>query len=117
MHEDYQLAYCPIAHIAALAFADDAFENARLTPELLHKLRVPKRLHVLPLRFKKSIYNIPIFRSTVRTASGVVTHPTLPRSYHSASDDLKRLGEVAGYRHPIHFYCFRRWVANEANRK
>ena len=48
MHEDYQLAYCPIAHIAALAFADDAFENARLTPELLHKLRVPKRPHVLP---------------------------------------------------------------------
>jgi hypothetical protein len=117
MHEDYQLAYYPIAHIAALAFADDAFENPRLTPELLHKLRVPKRLYVLPLQFKKSIHNIRIFRSTVRTASGVVTHATQPRSYHSASDDLKQLGEVAGYRHPIHFYCFRRWVANEANRK
>ena len=23
MHEDYQLAYCPIAHITSLAFADD----------------------------------------------------------------------------------------------
>ena len=46
MHEDYQLTYCPIAHITALAFADDAFESARLTPELLHKLRVPSRLHV-----------------------------------------------------------------------
>ena len=34
MHEDYQLAYCPIAHITALAFTDDAFENARLTPDL-----------------------------------------------------------------------------------
>jgi hypothetical protein len=117
MYEDYQLAYYPIAYIAALAFVDDAFENARLTPELLYKLRVPKRLHVLPLRFKKSIHNIPIFRSTVRTASGVVTYLILPRSYHSASDDLKRLGEVAGYRYLIHFYCFRRWVANEANRK
>jgi hypothetical protein len=117
MHEDYQLVYCPIANIAALAFADDTFKNPRLTPELLRKLRVPKRLHVLPLRFKKSMHNISIFRSTVRTASGVVTYPTQPRSYHSASDDLKRLGEVAGSRHPIHFYCFRRWVANEANRK
>ena len=92
-------------------------ENPRLTPELLLKLRVPKRLHALPLRFRKSMHNIPIFRSTVWTASGVVTHPTQPGSFHSASDDLKRLGEVAGYRHPIHFYCFRRWVANEANRK
>jgi len=45
MHEDYQLAYCPIAHITALAFAVDAFESARLTPKLLHKLRVPSRLH------------------------------------------------------------------------
>jgi hypothetical protein len=117
MHEDYQLAYCPIAHIIALAFADGAFESARLTPELLHKLRVPSRLHVLPLRFKKSKWNKPICRSTVQTVSGVHTHPTRPMLYHTANDALKRLGELAGYRYPIHYYCFRRWVANEANRK
>jgi Protein of unknown function (DUF3435) len=64
MYEDYQLAYGPIAHITTLAFADDAFECARLTPELLHKLRVPSRLHVLPLRFRKSMWNTPIFQST-----------------------------------------------------
>jgi hypothetical protein len=62
-------------------------------------------------------YSQHTYFPTVRTASGVVTHPTQPGSYHSASDDLKQLGEVAGYRHQIHFYCFRRWVANEANRK
>jgi hypothetical protein len=117
MHEDYQLAYCPMAHITSLAFADDAFENTRLTPELLHKLRVPGRLHVLPLRFKKSMLNTPIFRGTVQTVSGVHTHPTRPMLYHTANDALKRLGEIAGYRYPIHYYCFRRWVANEANRK
>jgi Protein of unknown function (DUF3435) len=38
-------------------------------------------------------------------------------SYSTANDALKRLGELAGYRYPIHYYCFRRWVANEANRK
>jgi hypothetical protein len=54
MHEDYQLAYCPIVHITSLAFVDDAFENARLTPELLHKLRVPGRLHVLPCHSKRA---------------------------------------------------------------
>jgi Protein of unknown function (DUF3435) len=117
MHEDYQLAYCPIAHITSLAFADNAFENARLTPEFIHKLRVPGRLHVLPLPFKKSMWNTPIFRSTFQTVSGVHTHPTRPMLYRTANDALKRLGEMAGYRYPIHFYCFRRWVANEANRK
>ena len=117
MHEDYQLAYCPIARITALAFADDAFENARLTPELLHKLRVPSRLHCLPLRFKKSMLNTPIFRSTVQTVSGVDTHPIRPMLYRTANDALKWLGELAGYRYAIHSYCFRRWVANEANRK
>jgi hypothetical protein len=55
MHEDYQLAYCLIAHITSIAFADDAFENSRLTSRLLYKLRVPGRLYVLPLKFKKSI--------------------------------------------------------------
>jgi Protein of unknown function (DUF3435) len=117
MHEDYQLAYCPIAHITSLAFADNAFESARLTPEFLHKLRVPGRLHVLPLPFKKSMWNTPIFRSTFLTVSGVHTHPTRLMLYRTANDALKRLGEMAGYRYPIHFYCFRRWVANEANRK
>ena len=117
MHEDYQLAYYPIAHITFLAFAEDAFENNRLTFELLHKLRVPGRLHVLPLKFKKSMWNTPIFRSTVQTVSGVHTHLTRPMLYRTAINALKQLGESAGYRHPIHYYCFRRWVANEANRK
>lgn len=35
MHCDYQQAYCPITHIVALAFRDNAFENERLTPELV----------------------------------------------------------------------------------
>jgi hypothetical protein len=45
--------------------------------------------------------------------SSVHTHPAWPMSYRTANG----LGEVAGYRYLIHYYCFRRWVANEANRK
>ena len=108
MHEDYQLAYCPLAHITSLAFADDAFEVTRLTPGFLQKLRVPGRLHVLLLRFKKSKSNTPIFRGTVNTKSGVYTHPTCTMSYLVVNESLKRLGELAGYRYPIHYYCFRR---------
>ena len=95
MHEDYQLAYCPIVYITALAFADDAFENARLTPELLYKLRVPSRLHCLPLRFKKSMLNTPIFRNTVQSVSSVHTNPARPMLDRTAIDALKRLGEIA----------------------
>jgi hypothetical protein len=69
MHEAYQLAYCPTAHITSLASADGAFESARLTPEFLHRLRVPARLHALPLRFKKNTLDIPIFRGTIQTLS------------------------------------------------
>ena len=92
--------------MTAWAFTDDAFQNARLTPEILHKLRVPGRLYVLPLPFKKSMWNTPIFRSTVQTGSGVYTYPTRPMLYRTANDALKRLGELAGYRYLIH-YSFR----------
>ena len=37
--------------------------------------------------------------------------------YRTGNDALKRLGKLAGYHYAIHSYCFRRWVANEANRK
>jgi hypothetical protein len=35
MHCDYQLAHCPITYILALAHADRAFKNGRLTPEYI----------------------------------------------------------------------------------
>jgi hypothetical protein len=75
------------------------------------------RLHVLPLRFKKSILNTPIFRGTVKTVSGVYTYLTRIMLYRVANEGLKRLGELVGYYNLIHYYCFRRWVTNEANRK
>jgi Protein of unknown function (DUF3435) len=95
MHEDYQMAYCPIAHITALASTDNAFENARLLPEILHKPRVPGRLHVLRPLFKKSILNASIFRNTVQSVSSVHTNPARPMLYRTANDALKRLGEIA----------------------
>ncbi|KAI9789020.1 MAG: hypothetical protein M1835_001936 [Candelina submexicana] len=115
MHEDTQLAYCPIAHILALAFADDALESSLLTPEYICQLKVPKRLSSLPLRWKKSHLDIPLFRHTIQTEYGVRIHPTLPMKYDTSNSSLRQLGETAGYRYPIKSYCFRRWTANEAN--
>jgi hypothetical protein len=88
------MAYCPIAHITSLAFADNAFENARLIPEILQKLRVPGRLHVLPLPFKKSMWNTPICRSTVQTVSGVHTDPNLFEEHEVVVRELTRVRAV-----------------------
>ena len=76
-------------------------------------LRGPARPHGVIHRYSL----LPIFRGTIRTESDMSTHPARPMSYRAANSALKRLGEIAGYRYPIHYYCFRRWVANEANRK
>jgi hypothetical protein len=118
MHCDYQLAYCPITYIVALAFRNNAFENERLTPELVWGgLRVPKRLHVLPLRWKKEKLDIPVLRRMRRTPFGVEVDPTLPMTYDSSNSALKDLGEGLGYEEPIQHYNFRRWAANEVNCK
>lgn len=37
--------------------------------------------------------------------------------YRKANEAIKLLGEDAGYHYRISYYCFRRWVANEANHK
>lgn len=67
MHGDYQLAYCPINQIISLAFRDEAFLNTTLTPELIWRLRVPKRLPSLPLRWKPEKLNTPLLRRLDRT--------------------------------------------------
>jgi hypothetical protein len=117
MHCDYQLAYCPITYIVALAFRDNAFENERLTPELVWSLRVPKRLHVLPLKWKKDKLDIPVLRRMRQTPSGVEVDPILSMTYDSSNSALKDLGEGLGYEEPVQHYNFRRWAANEVNRK
>ncbi len=117
MHCDYQLAYCPLTYIAALAFRDNAFENERLTPEIFWQLRVPKRLHVLPIRWKKSMLKVPLLRQTEQTPYGIDVHPTMPMKYDSSNSALKNIGDGAGYENPLDHYNFRRRTANEANRK
>ena len=114
MHEDDQLAFYPITHILALAFADDAIESGEevLTPDLFWKLKVPHPLPVLRIRWKQEKQNTPLFSHTGR--DGHIDF-TKPMSYQMAHFSLGRLGRVAGFRHSIKSYCFRRWVANETN--
>jgi hypothetical protein len=117
MHCDYQLTYCPILHIVTMAFRDNAFENERLTPDLVWKLRVPKRLPSLPLRWKKNKLKLPVLRRMKQTPHGVEVDPTLPMTYDSSNLALKHIGEGLGYEDPPDHYNFRRWAANEVNRR
>ncbi|KAI9888578.1 MAG: hypothetical protein M1814_006625 [Vezdaea aestivalis] len=116
LHCDYQLVYCPITFILALAFADNAFKSELITPDYLLRVKVPSRLHTLPIHWKTEILDKPIFRRLRRDSSGIGIDDSLPLSYRYGNDAIHRLGELAGYRHSIKFYCFRRWTANTLNK-
>ena len=75
MHEDYQLAYCVISYILALAHPDKTVENERLTLECILRLRVSERLHTLPISWKKDMLNIPLIRHIQQTPYGVKVRP------------------------------------------
>lgn len=114
MHVDDPLAFCPITHILALAFADDAIECGEdvLTPDLFWKLKVPYLRPVLWIRRKPEKQDTPLFPHIGRDGH---TDFKKPMSYEMAHFSLQRLGRVAGFRCSIKSYCFRRWVANETN--
>ncbi|KAF7164504.1 hypothetical protein CNMCM6106_001022 [Aspergillus hiratsukae] len=115
MHGDYQMAYCPINQIISLAFRDGAFLN-ELTPELIWRLRVPKRRQSLPLRWKPEILDTPLLRRIERTPHGYELHKSLPMTYDSSRQALNELGRDARFEDDIGHYNYRRWTANEVNR-
>lgn len=70
MHEDDQLAFCPIIQILALAFADNAIESGEeiLIPDFFWRLKMPDRLPVLRIRWKREKQNTPLFQHIGRNA-------------------------------------------------
>ncbi|KAI3015039.1 hypothetical protein CBS147347_11311 [Aspergillus niger] len=109
-HGDYQLASCPINQIISLAFRDDAFLNTTLTPELIWRLRVPKRSPSLPPRWKPEKLDTPPLRRLHHTPYG------LSMTYDSSPQALQELGRDAGFEDNVGHYNYRRWTANEVNR-
>ena len=117
MYCEYQLAYCPITYILALAHADRAFKNERLTPEYILRLCVPERLHTLSIPWKEDMLQVPLLRHVENTPYGMRVHPEKPMTYDTSNTLLKKLGRDASYDIPIDHYAFRRWTANEVNRE
>jgi hypothetical protein len=52
-----------------------------------------------------------------QTPYGMEVDPALPMTYDSSNLALKHIGEGLGYEDPPDHYNFRRWAANEVNRK
>ena len=115
-HEDTNLAFCPITHFLALAFADEAFAAPDLvSPEQLFKLNVIAGLNEQPLPWKKSMRNIPLFRRSVRTKDGVQILPDQALPYSTYHPSLTRLGFATGFSEITTTYCLRRATANAVN--
>ncbi|RHZ51562.1 uncharacterized protein CDV56_106148 [Aspergillus thermomutatus] len=103
MHGDYQLAYCPINQIISLAFRDGAFLNTDLTPELIWRLRVPKRRQSLDLRWKPEILDT-LLRRLERTSYGYELHKSLPMTYDSSRQALQALTSIKGTKQKEYFH-------------
>ncbi|KAL4990762.1 hypothetical protein BDW68DRAFT_174755 [Aspergillus falconensis] len=107
------MAYCPITQAIAYAFRDEAFENSTLTPNIIWRLKVPKRLQSLPLRWKpEKLYTLLLLRLE-RTPYGYELHESLSMVYDSSRQALQELGRDARFENDIGHYNYQRWTTNE----
>ncbi|RPB05354.1 hypothetical protein L873DRAFT_786032 [Choiromyces venosus 120613-1] len=104
--------YCPITFFLALAFADNAFEHEGMTPADLFKLKVrDENSSILIIPWKKSVIDTLVFRRVEQGDSQV--SPTLAFHCNNLSNQLNRLGKLAGFTETLHSYCF--WRSNVAS--
>ncbi|KAL6240326.1 hypothetical protein RBB50_012764 [Rhinocladiella similis] len=110
--------FCPITHIASLAFDDSAFGPPDLkSPDILFRLRARREKGCQPIPWRKEMLDVPIFRRAVATKEGVKTSPDKALTYNVYQAWVKRLGEALGYLQTLTTYCLRRALGNAINGK
>ncbi|KAF1349750.1 hypothetical protein BDV97DRAFT_295949 [Delphinella strobiligena] len=106
---DDNLAFCPILHVLALAFADRAFKSDWLSsPCDLDSIQVPEFLMSVPLEWKDEMKEIPLLRKSCRTSYGVECSPNAGLPYAIANMHTIRLGQSAGFKQSFNLYSLRR---------
>ncbi|KAI9770756.1 MAG: hypothetical protein M1840_003006 [Geoglossum simile] len=85
-------------------------------PEDLQTFQVPSHLQSLPLQWKESMLEIPVFRRAVSEGGQVITSPTKALQYATIANQNLRLGKSTGFKDPFRFYCLRRGAANAINK-
>jgi hypothetical protein len=113
-HErDDNLALCPISHFIALALADNAFAARGIQSATdIFRIEVPAHRNGLQVKWKPEIFNVPIFRRTIRTAQGIIISPNKALAYDTFNQYLQRLGRNAGFQDKLTPYYIRRATAN-----
>ncbi|EGP82385.1 uncharacterized protein MYCGRDRAFT_11476, partial [Zymoseptoria tritici IPO323] len=110
-HErDDNLAFCPILHVLALAFADKAFSSPWLQePKDIYTFHVDgdRGLQGLPLEWKRDMLDMPVLRRSTDSRAAL--------KYHEARDANVRLGKAVGYKDPFQFYQGRRGAGEALN--
>jgi hypothetical protein len=112
-HEEDDPIFCPITHMLALAFADNAFEAPSLkSAKDIFKLKIRRPFNSVQLMWKESMLKTPIFRQAVRCADGFQTSPRKALCYSTFDYYLERLGCVTGFEEKLSGYCVRRGTGN-----
>ncbi|KAJ9133697.1 FluG domain-containing protein [Pleurostoma richardsiae] len=103
---------CPISHILARAILDDAVEvGGYTTAEPFFSTRLGKR--ATKVNWKPSVMQQPLFRKSVRTATGGwEKSKSEPMRYSTYALYLDRIGQGLGSEEKWTSYCMRRGNAN-----
>jgi Protein of unknown function (DUF3435) len=96
-----------------LAILNDVFESSIQSVEDVFRIRVLLPRRSLQLRFKESMYNVPIFRKGVQSISGFWTSLMKALSYRNFLYYLQRLGMATGMMQLLQPYQLRRGTGNE----
>ncbi|KAI9709018.1 MAG: hypothetical protein M1828_002552 [Chrysothrix sp. TS-e1954] len=112
-YENKNLLLCPIAHMLALAFHDEAFEASSISQVAqIFNVEVSPQKRSVTLWWKEEKENVPILRQPARTAAGRRTSAELPLTSATSSRALSRLGMKAGFEHRLQHYSVRRGTGN-----
>ena len=107
---------CPISHILARAFRDDAvLVDGYTTAEPFFDTHLQDPDQAVKVHWKPSMLKVPVFRRSVQTATGYEKSMTEPMPYSTYAFYLERLGQDAGLEEKLTSYCFRRGLANTIN--
>ena len=108
--------FCLLDRLLSLALHDDAFEahSARFVKNIFWA-KIPPGQRCLPLKWKRKVLDLPVFRQPVRSPEGAGTSPTEPLRAGTWIRYLKRLGQKTGLQHPFTQYGLRRGLLNVVN--
>lgn len=94
--------------LLGIIYRDRAFAAPNLTsPVVASKLYVPPGRNELPLRLKRELDDIPIFRKAIRTPTGWAISPTEALPYSTLLPWIRAVGELTNFAQVTRPYSLR----------